>query len=31
MGYPKNASDFNKQIEYYQTIPPDSELTKKFW
>ncbi len=31
MGYPKNASDFNKQIEHYQTIPPDSELTKKFW
>ncbi len=29
--YPKNANDFNKNIEHHLTISPDTEATTKFW
>jgi hypothetical protein len=29
--YPKDTRDFNKEIEHYTTIAPETELTTKFW
>jgi hypothetical protein len=29
--YPKNAKEFNKDIENHTTIAPESELASKFW
>ena len=29
--YPKNAKEFNKDIEHHTTISPESELVSKFW
>jgi len=29
--YPKNAKEFNKDIERHTTIEPDTEQSKKFW
>ncbi|MEY4332828.1 MAG: Polaribacter phage [Bacteroidota bacterium] len=29
--YPKNAKEFNKDIECHTTIAPESELASKFW
>ena len=29
--YPKDTREFNKEIEYYTTISPETELASKFW
>lgn len=29
--YPKDTREFNKEIEHYTTIAPETELTTKFW